>query len=60
MLEVSVKNCSGAELLFQTFIRKDGDRDVLEIAILPASELQGHSRDELLLNDPASCKSELD
>ena len=60
MLEVSVKNCSGAELLFQSFVRKDVDRDVLEVTILSTSEFKGHPRDELLLNDPAPSKSEFD
>ena len=60
MLEVSVKNCSGAELLFQTFVRKDGDCDVLEVTILSTSELQGHARDEFLFNDPAPSKRELE
>ena len=60
MLEVCVKNSSGAELLFQASVRKDVDRDVLEVAILPTSEFKWHPRDEFLFNDPAPSKSEFD
>lgn len=58
--KVSVTNSSGAPLLFETFIGKNGNDEVLEIRILSPNELQRHSGDNRIVDEPPASKFHLD
>ena len=60
MISVTVRNLSGGQASLEAVVRQKIDADVLEVFIIPSSELKRHSRAELLLEHPSAEKLEGD